>query len=83
MYVHRYSITNVDDFPKDFPDTTMKRQSSSYSPTRLKKFVHKWYKSIGSNSVVLYPWESDTLSEALNDALSHTRVNRGVVNGYG
>ena len=86
VYVHRYSISNIDDFPNDFPDIIMDKKYN-YSPTRVKKFVHKWYKSIGSNSVVLYPWEPDTLSEALNDALSYTRINRGgssmETNGYG
>lgn len=66
IYVHRYSIMNIDEFPGDFPDVYANR----YGQGRLKKFVHKWYKSIGCNCIVLTPWEPSALAEAMNEVIN-------------
>ena len=69
VYVHQHSILDLNQLPSDFPDVILTAKSKKYSKSRLTKFVHKWYKSLGANSVVIDPWEPLTLSQALNDAL--------------
>ena len=57
---------NIDELPDDFPDV----YANKYRQGSLKKFVHKWYKSIGCNSIVLTPWEPSTLAEAMNEVIN-------------
>jgi len=54
LYIHPYNnLTEEQHYPQSFPSHFLIQKSTLL---KAKKFTKKWYKSIGANEIVFYPW---------------------------
>ena len=76
LYLHPYSYINSSYYPSDFPSHFLIDKTT---PSKAMKFTKKWYKSIGANEVVTYPWETEELKQAFLNCINKRAWHRTVI----
>ena len=72
LYIH--PGFDVDDhYPSSFPAHFLIEKSTL---PKAMKFTKKWYKSIGANEVVFYPWDPEELKQAFLNCINKTLWNQ-------
>tara|TARA_B100000900_G_C20518858_1_gene691290 strand:- start:112 stop:681 length:570 start_codon:yes stop_codon:yes gene_type:complete len=68
IYIHKHSHMDLRTYPSTFPEVYIMNNKESIT----KKFVAKWFKTLGANEVIFYPWLAEELSDAYTNALNFT-----------
>jgi len=76
LYIHPYNKkpihawqngTNANYYPSSFPEQKLVDMSTL---PKAMKFTKKWYKSVGANELVFYPWETEELKQAFLNCIN-------------
>jgi hypothetical protein len=75
LYIHP-SYPNSNHYPNSYPRHFLIDDSGETTLPKAMKFTKKWYKSIGANEVVFYPWEPEELKQAFLNCINNRLWNR-------